>query len=381
MVDLVKSISAHGDKVWSVSAHPTLPLLVTASTDKTSNVYKLSSKHDFPLISKLEDTHKRSIRTVSFKPPLGGVENPESDYLDLPALAAGSFDSTISVWGIDEPSDTLDDDEIIANQKEVLTSIDNEWNLMAIIEGHENEIKAVDWNYNGIYLASCSRDKTVWIWETDPETLEEFECISVLNDHEHDVKNVTWHPSLNILASSSYDDTIRVYMLEDDEDDWSCVGILNGHEGTVWNSKFENFKSPNATKNRIRLVSVSDDMTVRIWSTIKDNGEDSSKSGIPTSIKHSTELVWEQDSILPKVHDYPIYSVAWSKRTGKIATVGSDSKLVVYSEKDGVWSIESEKEHAHGIHEINNVIWADLDDESEVLITAGDDGNVNIWSL
>lgn len=379
MIELIKSIKAHNDKVWSVSAHPTLPLLVTASTDKTSKIYKLSSKYQFPLISQLEDTHKRSIRTVAFKPPLGGVENPVSGYLDLPALASGSFDSTISVWGIDEPNDDLDDEEIMANQKEILTSVDNEWNLMAIIEGHENEIKAVEWNYNGTYLASCSRDKTVWIWETDPETLEEFECISVLNDHEHDVKNVTWHPSMNMLASSSYDDTIRVYLVEDDEDDWSCVGILNGHEGTVWNSKFENFKSPNAQSNRIRLVSVSDDTTARIWSTERQDSKDT--TGIPSSIKRSTELVWEQDCILPKANKYPIYSVAWSKSTGKIATVGSDSKLVVYKEVDNVWTIEFEKEHAHGIYEINNVIWANLDDNTEVLVTAGDDGNVNIWSI
>lgn len=380
MIELIKSIHAHNDKVWSVSSHSRLPLLVTASTDKTSNIYKLSKKYDFPLINRLQDTHTRSIRSVAFKPPLGGSDHPVTDYLDLPALASGSFDSTISVWGIDEPNDDLDDEEILENQKQILTSIDNDWNLMAIIEGHENEIKAVDWNYDGSYIASCSRDKTVWIWETDPETLEEFECISVLNDHEHDVKNVTWHPSLNMLASSSYDDTIRVYMLDDDEDDWSCVGVLNGHEGTVWNSKFENFNSPNAQTNRIRLVSVSDDKTVRIWSTFKQ-GSQTKANTIPSSIKHTSELVWEQDCILPQTHKYPIYSVAWSKTSGKIATVGSDSKLVVYKEVDNQWCIEFEKDHAHGIYEINSVIWANLDDDTEVLITAGDDGNVNIWSI
>ncbi|CCG24120.1 Cia1 protein [Candida orthopsilosis Co 90-125] len=383
MLQLIQSIQAHTDKVWSVSAHPTLPLLATASTDKSTKVYKLSTVPKFPQIANLEDTHRRSVRSVSFKPPMGGVDY-KSNVLDLPALASGSFDSTISIWGIDEPDDNYDVEEIMHNQAEVLTSPSNEWNLMAIIEGHENEIKAVDWNFSGRYLASCSRDKTVWIWETDPETLEEFECVSVLNDHSQDVKNVTWHPTMNLLASSSYDDTIRIYKQEFDDDDWSCVGVLDSHEGTVWCSKFENPKSPSATEGKIRLASVSDDLTVRIWysqdnNSLQSDGPDTN-SNLPSSIKHISEMVWEQECILPKVHTLPIYSVAWSSITGKIVTAGSDGQMVVYNETmNGNWEIESIQQSAHGVHEINCVSWAKLDNNEEVIISAGDDGYVNIW--
>ncbi|ODV78636.1 WD40 repeat-like protein [Suhomyces tanzawaensis NRRL Y-17324] len=380
MVKLVKSIKAHQDKAWSVSSHPTLPLLVSASTDKTSKIYKLSSKQNFPLLADLEDTHKRSIRSVAFKPPLGGDDAPDG-FLDLPALAAGSFDSTISIWGIDEPSNEYDDEELVANQQEIFTSPSNEWNLMAIIEGHENEIKSVEWNHTGNLLASCSRDKTVWIWETDPETLEEFECISVLNDHQHDIKNVTWHPNQNLLASSSYDDTIRLYKQDQHDDDWTCVGILNGHEGSVWCSKFEDWASPLAVKNRTRLVSASDDLTVRIWSCVEGEQDDVSSTALPTSIKHDSEMVWELETILPSAHKYPVYSVSWSKKTGKIASVGSDGRLVVYKEDEGKWSIESVTESSHGVFEINCVIWASLDDKTEVLVTAGDDGYINVWEV
>ncbi|CAX41634.1 cytosolic iron-sulfur protein assembly protein, putative [Candida dubliniensis CD36] len=380
MVELLHSIKAHNDKAWSVSVHPTLPIIATASTDKSTKLYKLSTKQKFPLVAELEDTHKRSIRSVAFKPPLGGVDAPKLDFLDLPALAAGSFDSTISVWGIDEPDVEYDIDEVVANQKEILTSPNNEWNLMAIIEGHENEVKAVDWNFQGQYLASCSRDKTVWIWETDPETLEEFECVAVLNDHSQDVKNVSWHPSMNILASSSYDDTIRIYQQDIAGDEWSCVGILNGHEGTVWCSKFESFKSPTADSSILRLVSASDDLSVRIWVAKREEEED--KPELPSSIKHTKEMVWEVESVLPAVHKYPVYSVAWSSLTGKIASAGSDGKIVVYSEAEkGKWVIDSVHEGSHGVHEINCVIWAQLDDENEILVSAGDDGYVNLWNV
>lgn len=334
----ITTLTGHKDRIWGLDTHPKLPLLATASADKTSRIYSLES---FECVGVLEDSHNRTVRSVAWKPV--GSE---------PSLALGSFDSTVSIWGREH----------------------GEWVFYATVEGHENEVKRVAWSKDGYFLATCSRDKSIWIWEAD-EMNEEFECIEVLQEHTQDVKCISWHPTEQLLASTSYDDTVRFW--REDDDDWVCSAEVTGHKDTVWGCDFE---MP-STEGSCRLVSCSGDGVCIVWKRLSTRGG-FDRSAIPSTVR-ADDLTeeWVKDTELPKVHTRQVYCVAWSKISGRIASIGADGKLVIYSENsEGNWVVNDLIENAHGVYEGNAVAWAkNPKGDGELLITSGDNDSVNVW--
>lgn len=398
-------------RAWISVPHPTAPILATASSDKTARIYSLT---DFKLHSVVSGGHKRSVRAAAWKPGVKGES----------VLATGSFDASVGLWrrsDTDLPEKSLG----LGNSNESEDEEEDGWRFSVLLDGHESEVKGVAFNAGGQLLATCSRDKTVWIWEEVED--DNFETIAVLQEHDADIKCVTWHPEEDLLASGSYDDTIRLY--REDVDDWSCVALLLGHESTVWGLDFEpvnnrswagkdekSMSSEQQTfassrdKSGPRLLSCSDDKTVRIWRRKpKEFVPAPSGAGrMPSIIRtNNIEEDWYEEARLPQIHDRGVYSVSWSPLSGRIVSAGSDGKVVVYEERwkgqtpsdameiDGAvapiaqteWIVLAELDGGHGVYEINNVCWTRRRDteshrtDEEIIVTTGDDGVVMAWTL
>ncbi|KAK6331060.1 Cytosolic iron-sulfur protein assembly protein [Orbilia javanica] len=377
---LVGSFPVQPDRVWCAAPHPHLPLVATASTDRAVRIYSL---RDFSLVSTIEGGHKRSIRSISWKPNAKGES----------VLATGSFDSSTGIWHREERGTDANGEQSPESNSEEREE-DEEWRFAVVLDGHDSEVKSVAWSAGGSFLATCSRDKTVWIWEDMGN--ENYETIAVLQDHSQDVKMVAWHPEEELLASSSYDDTVRLY--KEDTDDWVCCAVLAGHTSTVWSISFE------SNGHQSRLASASDDQTVKIWYRKPKADEEEAPKQPPSIIKGTADETenWEEQSTLPKVHTRTIYSVDWSKKTGLIATAGGDGQIIVYkevyTEKDGEvanvdseaskeWKVVAQVPAAHGVYEINSVTWCPKWDkqgtktDGELLLSTGDDGIVNIFEF
>lgn len=416
-------------RTWLSTPHPTLPIIATACSDKSARIYSLQTLQQQSSIS---GGHKRSIRSCAWKP----------NSLGESVLVTGSFDASAGIWR------RWEEGSIVGKAKSEQQEVDftkglagggedgeeeeDEWRFAVILDGHDSEIKSVAFSPTSPLLATCSRDKSVWIWEELED--DNFETVAVLQDHEGDVKCVAWHPGEELLASGSYDDCIRLW--REDMDDWACCALLQGHEGTVWWVEFEGAdrigapappNEPSEEQAMLleereqagpRLISCSDDLSIRIWHRVRKDKKEQPAMGtgrMPSIWKNSDfEEDWVEEARLPQAHERPVYAVSWSRKSGRVASTGSDGKIVVYEErwrdrkdqngdvemaenagkKEDVqaqrlteWVVLAEVENAHDVFEVNHVCWAPRadsgkrSDDEEVLISTGDDGEVKVWTI
>ena len=177
-----------------------------------------------------------------------------------------------------------------------------EFEPVQTLEGHENEVKCIAWSHQEEpYLATCSRDKQIWIYEADEDEDElDFSCLAVLSGHSQDVKYVKWHPERNQLYSASYDDTLKCWSYDNSVDDWICSYTMNGgHTSTVWCFDFN--------QSGTHMVSCSEDKTWILWSIT------------PTGYKKIGEV--------SNTHFRSIYSISWcnSATVNRVVTSGADN--------------------------------------------------------
>ncbi|KAL3427723.1 cytosolic iron-sulfur protein assembly protein 1 [Phlyctema vagabunda] len=392
-------------RAWASIPNPNgLPLIATATSEKTVRVYSLAN---FTLHSTLDGGHSRSVRSVAWKPVAKDT--------GILSIATGSFDSTMGIWRRKEGEGASGNGgggslEVEVTRNGVVSdgADDSEdgddWDFSIVLEGHDSEVKHVAYSPSGQWLASCSRDKSIWIWEEIGEDGDdEFETVAVLQEHTADVKCVCWraqgdNDNSEVLASSSYDDTIRLWR-EEGDGEWGCFAVMEGHDGIVWSLDWEPEISMRefGSRETPRLISSSADSTIRVWSQAPEapqpNKPSFYNSGIPSTMRPApAEETWICTSVLPKVHEFPIYSVSWSKKTGRIVSAGCDGKVIIYEEKktsdtETEWVIVSTLEGAHGPYELNHVTWCmrydtgKKEEGEEMVITTGDDGVVKAWAI
>ncbi|KAH9629282.1 hypothetical protein HF086_008364 [Spodoptera exigua] len=115
-------------------------------------------------------------------------------------LASGGDDRLVMVWGLSVAATAT------PGKHKAET-----WRCLATLRGHAGDVLDLAWSPLDKWLASCSVDNSIIIWNA-----EKFpEMVCVLNGHSGLVKGVAWDPVGKYLASQSDDKSLRVWKTAD----------------------------------------------------------------------------------------------------------------------------------------------------------------------
>ncbi|XP_061383156.1 protein HIRA homolog [Danaus plexippus] len=163
----------------------------------------------------------------------------------------GGDSGRVVVWNLN--SVLYEEVEVDPNIPKMLCQMDN----------HLACVNCVRWSNDGRYLASGGDDRLVMVWALSVATCaagkrktEMWRCISTLRGHAGDILDLAWSPSDKWLASCSVDNSIIIWNAEKFPE---MVSVLNGHTGLVKGVAWDPVGK--------YLASQSDDKSLRIWKT------------------------------------------------------------------------------------------------------------------
>ncbi|XP_069071427.1 protein HIRA isoform X4 [Pleurodeles waltl] len=171
----------------------------------------------------------------------------------------GQDSGKVVIWNM--PPILKEDDEKNESVPKMLCQMDN----------HLACVNCVRWSNSGVYLASGGDDKLIMLWKRaayiGPSTVfgssnklanvEQWRCVSILRSHTGDVMDVAWSPHDAWLASCSVDNTVVIWnALKFPE----IIATLQGHSGLVKGLTWDPVGK--------YIASQADDRSLKVWRTL-----------------------------------------------------------------------------------------------------------------
>lgn len=260
----LSTLTDHGDWVSDLVIDPTGNMLISASFDRTIQLWNIRSGASLKVLSE----HSSPVCAIALSRDQGW-------------LVSGSWDRTIKIWDLETQTllETLIDDSGVAGSvRSLAVSPNGRWiasgwfdRTIAIWDvritpkrrkvsvsacgshlAHSGRVDAIAFDPTGRLLASASADGTVKLWSVNGST-GELNLLKTLADSADPINAVTFSRDGMALIEANRDRTIRIWDVETGD----RLHKLTGHNSSV--------TALAAHPDGETLISGSSDGTVRLW--------------------------------------------------------------------------------------------------------------------
>ncbi|MEM7127833.1 MAG: BTAD domain-containing putative transcriptional regulator [Chloroflexota bacterium] len=311
---LIATLAGHDQVCSSLAFHPEGHLLASGSRDQTihfwdvethrslhtvhtphGNILQIVFSPDGTLLASSCNTQLVCLWSVptgkllTTLPPHGQIVEGLAFHPNGKMLAT-SNQKNISFWNVERLyTDNLHTEKAGVRQSiSEATSSDSDYDsadlsadLIASLQGDDQNVIHLDFSPDGSLLASGSIDTTVSLWEV--ETLER---LHHLKGHQDYVNAVSFTPDGQYLVSASSDSTVRLWDVTSGE----TVDILHGHSGGI--------RQTSVSEDGKILASAGIDGVIHVWE-LDTPGERRIIRTFRGSLGRLTQLSFSTEGILP----------------------------------------------------------------------------------
>ncbi|CDO71101.1 hypothetical protein BN946_scf184844.g105 [Trametes cinnabarina] len=250
------TLNHHASWIWSLDFSPDDRILASGSWDHTMCLWDVATAtHLQTLLG-----HADQVLCVRFSP-------------DGSHIVTGECDHSVRIWECDltvldgrKPKKSMlrkGLQSLVKPPEEKRTWYDPTGTYSTTGEHHASGVRVVSFSPNGALIATAAWDGTVRIWDVATGTR-----VKTLEGHEHLITSCTWSRSGKLLASTGdHDHSINIWNVAAGK----SLAKFTQHIGGVWTSIF--------TPDEQRLVSCSDDGSIRLWHV-----DNTKQSGAPFSV-------------------------------------------------------------------------------------------------
>lgn len=228
VIKLSKAYKGHKDSINSVALHPTEPVFATGSDDSTIRLFDYELQDQIKILK----GHSHSVNCVQWTKD---------------TLVSGSSDMSIKVWKSANKTNEVDFPEFYC---------------FKTLIGHEHSISFVFNVVETDILVSCSRDKTLKLWDKTSGY-----CRKTVDDvHSEWVR--CCDANEKYLVSTGNDMKVYVFELDkllifDKKSDSFPINVFDAHENFIEDIKI--YQNPDKQNDKNLCVTASRDKTIGVW--------------------------------------------------------------------------------------------------------------------